>query len=90
MAFAVMVRPTLDRFEAILVGAPGVTATAPTREEALTKLETAISERLERGELVMLEISPRGLASLFGKYRDDPTLQEICDEAYRKRDADNP
>lgn len=27
----------------------------------------------------------RGLSSLFGKFRDDPTLREICEEAYRER-----
>jgi hypothetical protein len=90
MTFPVMVHPTEGRFEAFLVGAPGVIATASTREEALEQLEKAISERLHQGELVMLEVPPRGLASLFGKYRDDPTLQEICDEAYRLRDESIP
>jgi hypothetical protein len=28
------------------------------------------------------------LAGLFGKYRDDPTLRDICDAAYQERDAD--
>jgi hypothetical protein len=30
----------------------------------------------------------RGLAGLFGRYRDDPTLRDICDAAYQERDAD--
>ena len=30
----------------------------------------------------------RGLAGLFGKFRDDPTLREICEQAYKERDAD--
>jgi hypothetical protein len=30
----------------------------------------------------------RGLSGLFGKYRDDPTLRDICDAAYQERDAD--
>jgi hypothetical protein len=87
MTFPVMVHPTQGRFEAFLVGAPEVIATASTREGALEQLEKAISERLHQGELVMLEVPRRGLASLFGQFRDDPTLQEICDEAYRSRDA---
>ena len=33
--------------------------------------------------LVALEVRRRGLTGLFGKYRDDPTLREICDAAYR-------
>ena len=31
---------------------------------------------------------PGGLAGLFGKYRDDPTLREICEDAYQERDAE--
>ena len=44
--------------------------------------------RVDQGELINLEIGRKGLAGLFGKYRDDPTLQDICDEAYKERDAD--
>jgi hypothetical protein len=88
MNFSVQVQAGQGQFEASLVGAPDVRATAPTRAEALAALETAIEKRVENGELVTLEIGRKGLAGLFGKYRDDPTLQDICDEAYRDRDAD--
>lgn len=88
MTFPVFVHPSQDQFEAVLVGAPDVRATAPTREEALAALETAIAQRLDQGELVALEVRRRGLAGLFGKYREDPTLREICEAAYRERDAD--
>jgi hypothetical protein len=88
MTFPVLVHPSQGQFEASLVGAPEVSAKAPTREEALAALETAIAKRLDQGELVVLEVRRRGLAGLFGKYRDDPTLREICDAAYQERDAD--
>ena len=88
MTFPVIVHPTAGQFEAALVGAPDVSATAATREEALAKLEAAISKRVEKGELVALAIRRRGLAGLFGKFRDDPTLREICEEAYKERDAE--
>jgi hypothetical protein len=88
MVFSVIVHSTPGQFEASLIGAPEVRATAPTRAEALAALETAIEKRVEQGELVNLEIGRKGLAGLFGKYRDDPTLQDICDEVYRERDAD--
>lgn len=88
MTFPVIVHPLQGRFEAVLAGAPEVCATAATREAALVALESAISQRLERGELVALEVSRRGLGGLFGKYRDDPTLSEICAAAYQERDAD--
>ena len=88
MTFPVIVHPSDGQFEAALVGAPDVRATAATREEALAALESAIARRLDQGELVALEIRRRGLAGLFGKYRDDSTLREICETAYRERDAD--
>jgi predicted RNase H-like HicB family nuclease len=88
MTFPVLVQPTDGQFEASLVGAPDVRATAATRELALAALESAIESRLERGELVALEVRRRGLTGLFGKYQDDPTLREISDEAYQARDAD--
>lgn len=88
MSFSVMVHASNGQFEAALVGAPDVRVLAPTRAEALAALETALEKRVEKGELVTLEIGRKGLAGLFGKYRDDPTLQDICDEAYRERNAD--
>ena len=88
MTFPVIVHSTAGQFEASLVGAPEVSATATTRDEALAKLELAISRRLDQGELVALEVRRRGLAGLFGKFRDDPTLREICAEAYKERDAE--
>jgi hypothetical protein len=88
MTFPVTVHPDHGQFEAALVGAPDVRATAPTREEALVALESAIVMRLNQGELVALDVRRRGLGGLFGKYRDDPTLREICEAAYQERDAD--
>jgi len=88
MTFPVIVQPSDGQFEAALVGAPDVRASASTREQALAALESAIAKRLDQGELVALEIRRGGLAGLFGKYRDDPTLREICETAYRERDTD--
>jgi len=88
MTFPVLVHPCHGQFEAALVGAPDVCATAPTRAEALAALEAAITKRLDEGELVALEVRHHGLTGLFGKYRDDPTLREIGATAYQERDAD--
>jgi predicted RNase H-like HicB family nuclease len=88
MTFPVTVHPSNGQFEAALVGAPDVRAAAATREEALAALESAIAKRLDQGELVALEVRRRGLTSLFGKYREDPTLRGICEAAYQERDAD--
>jgi hypothetical protein len=88
MTFSVLVHAAAGQFEASLVGAPEVRATGPTRAAALAALETALEERVQQGELVTLEIGRKGIAGLFGKYRDDPTLPDICDAAYKERDAD--
>ena len=88
MTFPVLVHPCNGQFEAALVGAPDVRATAATREEALAALESAIAKRLDQGDLVALEVPRRGLAGLFGKYKDDPALREICEAAYQERDAE--
>jgi hypothetical protein len=88
MTFPVLVHASAGQFEASLVGAPEVSAAAATRDEALAQLESAISKRLDQGELVALEVRRRGLAGLFGRFRDDPTLRDICAEAYKERDAE--
>ena len=88
MTFPVVVHSSNGQFQAALIGAPDVNATASTREQALAALESAIVQRLDQGEIVALEVRRRGLVGLFGNYRDDPTLREICEAAYQERDAD--
>ncbi len=59
-------------------------ATGSNRDEVLAALEPAIEKPLDQIRLIR-----RGsLASLYGKFRDDPTLREICEEAYKDRNAD--
>ena len=88
MTFSVIVSPLEDRFTAALVGEPEVRAIGRTREAAIAALKTEVRQRVECGELVTLDIDSVGITSLAGKYRDDPTLEDICAEAYRERDAE--
>jgi len=88
MTFPVLVQPANGQFAATLVGAPDVRATASTRAEALAALEMAIERRIAQGELLTVEVGGRGVSRLAGKYRDDPTLREICEAAYQQRDAE--
>ncbi|HKI30319.1 MAG TPA: hypothetical protein VKA46_00405 [Gemmataceae bacterium] len=88
MTFPVLVQPVDGQFAATLVGAPDVRVTASTRAEALAALEAAIEQRLVQGELVALEVGRRGVSGLAGKFRDDPTLREICEEAYQQRNSE--
>jgi hypothetical protein len=51
-------------------------------------LRAAIQERVRARELTSVEIEPFGISDLAGTYRDDPTLRDICEEAYRLRDVE--
>ncbi len=86
MTFPVVVEACEGQFTAQLVGDPAVHVVGATRDQALAGLRAAIQERVCAGELTSLEIETLGISDLAGTYREDPTLREICDEAYRLRD----
>ena len=60
----------------------------PTRDAAITALRAELKQRVEQGELISVDIAGTGLASLAGKYANDPTLHEIGRDAYQQRDVD--
>ena len=90
MTFPVIVEPWDGQFVAALVGAPTMRAVGRTRDQALATLHADLAQRLARGELVALELAPLGVTDFAGTYDTDPTLREICAEAYRRRDAERP
>jgi hypothetical protein len=88
MTFPVLVEVHDGQFAASLVGAPDLRVVEPTRAQAIAALEAELQQRVERGELLSLDISVMSVSSLAGKYSDDPTLRDICDQAYQSRDAE--
>ena len=88
MTFSVIVVSSEDRFSAALVGEPKVCGLGATRAAAIAALKTEVGQRIQRGELITLDIDSGGIAGLAGKYAADPTLEDICREAYRERDAE--
>jgi hypothetical protein len=88
MMFPVMIEPCDGQFAATLLGAPTIRAVGATRDDALRALHTDLAQRLAQGEFVTLEVSPQGVTDLAGTYSTDPTLRDICAEAYRMRDAE--
>ena len=90
MTFPILVEPCDGPFAAMLVGAPLIRAVGPSRADALAALQADLAQRLARGELTSLELAPAGVSGLAGKYGEDPTLREICAEAYRQRDVESP
>lgn len=90
MTFPVLIEPVGDQFAASLAGSAQLRVVAPTRADAIAAIEDVIEKRVQRGELFELDVPTTGLADLWGSFADDPTLREICAEAYRLRDADRP
>jgi hypothetical protein len=88
MTFPVCIEAHNGNFTATLLGSPNLRAEGATRDQALERIKGIIAERMRHGELVFVEVSSPGLLGLAGKYADDPTLSDICEEAYRARDAE--
>lgn len=88
MTFPVLVKAQNGHFTASLVGAPNLSVVDSTRSLALAALKAEIQQRIEQGELVSLEIETMGVSELAGIFSDDPTLRDICEEAYQLRDAE--
>ena len=88
MSFPIFVEAVNGQFAASLIGAPNVRVVKPNRAQAIAGLKAEIQQRVALGELLSLEIDAVSVSSLAGKYRPDPTMREICDEAYQLRDAE--
>lgn len=88
MSFPIFVEAINGQFAASLIGAPNVRVVKPNRAQAIAGLKAEIQQRVALGELLSLEIDAVSVSSLAGKYGSDPTLREICDEAYQLRDAE--
>ena len=89
MTFPVLIETNEGLVTASLVGVSKVRSVKPTRSQAIQALKEKIEQQIELGELLSLNIDRVGVSSLQGKYTDDPTLREICEQAYQLRDAEN-
>jgi hypothetical protein len=87
MTFPVVIEACDGQFAASFVGAPNVRVVEPTRDQAIAALRGELQQRVQRGELLALDIDVVSISSLAGKYSADPTLREICNQAYQRRDA---
>ncbi len=92
MNVAVWVEQQNGRFAASVLGAPGLRAVADTREQAVAALRSEVETRVSGGELLFLDVEPKGLLALAGRYADDPVAREMWEEirteAYRLRDEE--
>lgn len=88
MTLPILIHADADQFTATVVGIPDLYCSRPSKAEAIAALQHELQRKISSGELVNLEVSPRGVSGLAGRYADDETLRDICDEIYRERDAD--
>ena len=91
MAIPVWVEQQNGKFTASVLGAPQVSAEGVTKEQAVAAVTAQLRGRVATGEVVLVDVDDPGfvgISGLAGKYKDDRTLREICDEAYRFRDAE--
>ena len=86
MTFSILVEPYHGQFAAKLLGEEATRMVRPTRDEALAAMTAELEQRIGRGELVSIDIPRGGALAVAGKFADDPTLVEICEEIYAERD----
>lgn len=84
MTSTIMLNPTEEGFSATVIGLPGCTVEAPTRDEAIEKAKAAAETLLAKSELVQVEISGRaehnGVAlrkSFSGMWANDSTFADF-------------
>lgn len=90
MTFTVRIEQSNGSYVASVAGDATLRAQGPTREAVLDRLRSELSRRIDRGEIVILDVPRTGVTTFAGIFKDDPTLDEIVAEAYRQRDAERP
>ena len=91
MTVPVWVEKQNGMFTATVLGAPKVKAEGATKEQAVAAVTAQLRSRVKAGEVVLVDVDNPGfvgVSGMAGIFRDDPTLREICEEAYRLRDAE--
>src|SRR5437879_946854 len=88
MTIPVWVEQQNGKFTASVPGVPGICADGTTREQAVEAVRSQLRTGVTNGQLVLVDIDFVGVSGLAGKYKDDPTIVDICAEAYRLRDEE--
>jgi hypothetical protein len=87
MTVPVWIEQSNGKFIATVLGAPQVKAEAPTKEQAVAAVTKQVRNATAQGQVVFVDVGFVGVSALAGKFKDDPTLEDIVKEAYRERDA---
>lgn len=90
-----MEQETEGKYQAMVLGLPDCKADGNTREEALTKISSILGDRLEKTELIYLEIKPpkpeHPWMKFAGMFKDDPQFDDMLEDIQalrRERDAE--
>jgi len=83
-------------YKATVLGLPDFKTNGATREAALTNLRQVLTSRLEKAEIISLEIElppkpEHPWMKFAGKYKDDPYFEEMLEDIKalrRERDAE--
>jgi hypothetical protein len=90
MSLPVYVEEENGAFTAAVVGSPQLNATGSSRDAAIAALRKDLANKAMAGDIVFVDVEPKGLLALAGRYADDATAREMWDElvaeAYRYRD----
>lgn len=83
-----------NAFIASIIGVPDCVAEGHTREEAIAGVRDALTARLAQGEVVTIEVELSEIASAgnpwldnFGRFKDDPTFDDLMAEIESNRRA---
>ena len=93
MQVTLVVAAENGHYRASVFGAPDEAATGDTRAAAVEALRVRLLTRAAVGELVTVDIEPKGVLALANsKYKDDPMWHAFWDETvaniYRERDEE--
>ena len=86
MTVPVWVEQSNGTFTASVLGAPQVSASGATKEQAVSAVTAQLRSRVTAGELVLVDVPPP-LPFRNVSPADAAALREMCAEIYRERDA---
>jgi hypothetical protein len=73
-----------DSVKATVIGWPGLSVSAATRQEALARLRELLRDRLTDGEIVQLDVEPPGAEHPWlesaGIFENNPLFDEVLEE----------
>lgn len=92
MTFEVLVSPVESGYKAKVIGLDNHIVIAPTRAEALEKVQRELDAELRNSEVVEVEVDARRIDPFIGIWENDPLQEEFLQAVadYRKQIDEDP